>query len=324
MESSQRKPRCGFTLVELLVVVAIIGVLVGMLLPAVQQARESARRANCQNNMRQLGLAMHNYHEANRVLPFGVLADLNEDDSPLNSLGSYEATWMIPILPYIDQQSLYDTLTPLMQTVNADQWPEDPSVAEQTDLPIQSLVCPSDPASPKATMFHSDPDFRDGFSGNYSMCNGSTKLNASNDDDPSFQNGIFYHYSSTRLKDIADGTSKTIMGGEHIIVREPNNQRDWRGRYYRGKHIGVLVSTLEPPNTRLNDEIRVCRNTLVVAPCVGRGDGDDAVMYFRSHHPGGAHVILADGSITFVSDSIQRGVFQALGTREGYEAASVP
>ncbi|QDU61055.1 hypothetical protein Pan216_19080 [Planctomycetes bacterium Pan216] len=313
--------RVGFTLVELLVVIAIIGVLVGLLLPAVQQARESARRSQCQNNLKQLGQAMHNYHEAHGILPFGAMGDLSQTPA-CSTPGGCESTWMVMILPYIDQQSLYDKFSPLMDTTEAKEWMHtNAGNVVEAGVPIGTLVCPSDPNSPKTTAhWGGTHDYNDGFCGNYSMCNGDTTITTATDKDPGSQTGLFFHYSGIRFKDVSDGLSKTIMGGEHVAVRDSSSERDWRGRYYRGKHLGVLISTLETPNTQIPDRLIRCDNK-DYAPCTSN-QGSDNVMYARSVHPGGAHCILADGAVEFFSDSIDRSLFQGLGTRNGSEITS--
>ncbi len=321
MSTAVRRRPTGFTLVELLVVIAIIGVLVALLLPAVQAAREAARRTQCTNNLRQVSLAMHNYHDSNRSFPIGATSAY-QTDGP--GVGSREQTWMIGLLPYIEQGNLYDALRPFMATTPASEWSNNDKVPA-AGLAIPMLVCPSDPNSPKLTShWGATHDYNDGFCGNYAACAGSQKITAgaatSIAGTATNLNGTFMHLTATDFGSIRDGTSNTIMVGEIIAVKDPSGERDWRGRYYRGKHLGVLFSTLEGPNSKIPDELIRCVNDKF-APCT-QGSGDPGVMYTRSQHPGGSHIGLGDGSARFMNDGIDRLVFQAMGTRQGGEPIS--
>jgi len=301
----------GFTLVELLVVIAIIGVLVALLLPAVQAAREAARRSTCGNHLKQIGLGLHNYHDINLNLPMGALVDFSGGGSP-NGIGSRESTWTVGLLPFIEQENLYNQLSPLMGTHPALEWMEtDGGNVLACGEVIDVLTCPSDPHSGKTTAHHGGAhDYNDGFCSNYSGCMGSQKITTATDRN---LNGIFYHLQCTNFRDITDGTSSTLLVGEHIAVRDPSGERDWRGRFYRGKHLGVLFTSLEPPNTTVKDELIRCTDDQY-APCTTNQNTTNA-MYMRSLHPGGAQATFADASVHFISETVNTNTFRNLGQR---------
>lgn len=317
-----RRYRSGFTLVELLVVIAIIGVLVALLLPAVQAAREAARRMQCTNHLKQLGLAMHNYHDTVGSFPIGATSTYQAAGP---GTGGSEQTFMIALFPYIEQTALYNRLVPLMSTHSANTWMEtNGGNVLECGNPIPGLSCPSDPNNPKTTV-HWGPthDYNDGFCGNYAACAGSQKVSSNTVNTTTGRatelNGMFMHLNNTKFSTVTDGTSNTIMLGEIIAVKDPANERDWRGRYFRGKHLGVLFSTLEGPNTKIPDELIRCKQGDPLAPCT-QGGGDPAVLYARSAHSGGANVGLGDGSVRFINNTVDRITFQSLGTARGGEA----
>ncbi len=316
----RRNEPTGFTLVELLVVIAIIGILVALLLPAVQAAREAARRSQCSNNLKQLGLALHNYHDTHRVFPPGVLASGLNSKLPTNPRSM---SWMPMILPFIEQAPLYDQLQPYMQTTDSATFPSD-----LMNTVIESLVCPSDPAGGKTTAVHGggnppSHDYNDGFCGNYLLCGSGggpgsapnlevTQANSTN------LNGMFYYLSKTRMGDVTDGTSNTVMSGEILLVRESAGQRDWRGRYYRADHLSSIFSTNEAPNTPVPDKLRTL-DGITNPPVPTTVSTDPQVIYARSRHPGGVQVGMADASVRFVAQTVNLQTWKALGTRSGGE-----
>ncbi|HEY4261783.1 MAG TPA: DUF1559 domain-containing protein, partial [Schlesneria sp.] len=156
----RRTSRRGFTLIELLVVIAIIAVLIALLLPAVQQAREAARRTQCKNNLKQIGLAMHNYHDQCNTFPYGCL-----------NVGTYHQrdTWMQQILPMIEQGSLYNSYQADMSV-----WVMDVPTGIR-DKSLAALQCPSDPSSPAKGASGGTRSGGDGFQGNYVVCVGKTQ-----------------------------------------------------------------------------------------------------------------------------------------------------
>ncbi len=304
-----RAARAGFTLVELLVVIAVIGVLVALLLPAVQKVREAANRLKCQNNLKQLGLGLHNYHTTVGHLPPGNTDLMGLD--PGNE--SDRRNWAVTaLLPYIEQQAVsegverylangapYIVYCPLNKTV----------------MPI--FLCPSDPAGPKILTGGPGSTNQQGFHGNYAACAGSTAFNpASGADGGDNLNGLFYAFSATRFSDVADGTSNTLMLSE-LIVSPDLTTHDVRGRLFNpAKQGGVLFSTLYPPNTAVADRLQWCQS-IPPAPC--RSTYAEINLSARSYHAGGVNVLLADGSGRFVVDGIAPATWTALGTRAGGE-----
>jgi prepilin-type N-terminal cleavage/methylation domain-containing protein len=191
------RPRKGFTLVELLVVIAIIGVLVALLLPAIQAAREAARRTQCKNNMRNIGVALHNFHDVQGHLPAGWVADEPEGE-PGWGWGAY-------LLAYLEQNAL------LEQQVDLHSHIDEPENADARQAVVPIYLCPSDTAGNprfKLTGLH-DSLFEVGRS-NYAGVFGTEEV----EDDPSNGDGTFYHNSYVALRDILDGTSNTLITGE--------------------------------------------------------------------------------------------------------------
>jgi prepilin-type N-terminal cleavage/methylation domain-containing protein len=331
MNSLRLRPlrTAGFTLIELLVVIAVIAILIALLLPAVQQAREAARRTQCKNNLKQLGLAMHNYHDALSMLPPGSFTYLN--GWPLAKLSAANenlSCWMQQVLPYLDQAPLYNVLSPKMNNETLPSYVTDatgwgPEIA--TVLPV--LMCPSDPASPRTSGVAGYPYH--GFFGNYATCAGDTNYSGAYDSvtigtDPRGEHlsGMFYAISKTRIKDITDGTSNTLMAAEIIVEPVPSSDgigfNGRQGNYYDCEGGGCLFSTIYPPNNPVPDNVNDCKPTMAapMAPCFDPGRAGPYVLTTRSYHIGGAHALLGDGSVRFVSSNIDLVLFRNLGNRK--------
>ncbi|QDU63303.1 hypothetical protein Pan216_41810 [Planctomycetes bacterium Pan216] len=290
--------RRAFTLVELLVVIAIIGILVSLLLPAVQQARESARRSMCSNNLKQVALGLLNYHDAHNVFPYGArLGD------PLNGDTLVRDTWMHRILPFIDQTNLFDDY----EAWNGDNCWLAPDAIRSRAIPM--LMCPSDPAGPAFGGASTTP----GFQGNYVLLNGNGFVERYD------ANGLFWVSSDTKLGDVADGTSKTLLASEVIIRGSQPMSGAWGagGGYWGGASGGGYgFTTAEPPNPLLPDVLYGCKSTdFPGSPCFVRGSYGDPEIYARSYHPGGVNTALSDGTVQFFGNSTSRDVFRAMGTR---------
>ncbi len=285
---SRRKT--GFTLVELLVVIAIIGILVSLLLPAVQYARESARAASCWNNQKQLGIALHLYHDVHRRLPPGWAGS-----SPDNGWG-----WCSAILPQLEQNDLFNKL-------RRDLPIDDPLNQQARETPLPILLCPSDGVKSTFTIFGGLGDVEFG-----NMDVGTPLFNVSRtnyvgvfgteeiEDAPADGNGTFFFQSQMSLADLRDGLSNTLIVGER--------QSRLGGSTWTG-----VISAANNAKARI----------------VGIGDHtpnhkDHHFDDFTSKHPTGVHFLLGDGSVKRLSDSIHMDVYRALITRNGNEVTQIP
>ncbi|MGL4462579.1 MAG: DUF1559 domain-containing protein [Planctomycetia bacterium] len=290
--------RAGFTLLELLVVIAIVGVLVALLLPAVQQARSAARRVQCQNNLRQIGLALHSYHESLLVLPPGWV----QVDRP-TSLN--EAPAPIQILPFLGEQELFDAINFSVSFANQPNANQTVSVGV-----IRGLLCPADvgPVAP-ARQFYAKH--------NYVFNDGVGPMTFPAMLPRTTPTGVFSYNSAVRIEAIGDGSSHTAFASEVILA--PGD--DFRGVTWYSE--GPLYQHNRPPNTTTPDELR---NTLCVsipeAPCVGAFNAwyqKEWIMSARSRHAGGVVVLFGDGKTTFVGETVDPQVWRAMGTLDGGE-----
>ncbi|UUO06430.1 DUF1559 domain-containing protein [Blastopirellula sp. J2-11] len=326
----------GFTLIELLVVIAIIGVLIALLLPAVQQAREAARRMQCTNQMKQIGLAMHNYFATHTVFPPGKCAEVYSDlGAPPNPGPGGRIGWLPLLLPFIEHSALYDQIRPYLIGTASDynpsgsptNWP-----GAKTELP--SFKCPSDPNGSKSLGLTTSGSLSDRIFSNYVTCQGSTGTRLKAADSPTGENdatatrlnGMFYALSKTRIRDVTDGTTNTIMLGEiRLVEDDPSvgypDGSDFRGYLWNTDGPTTWFSTMSPPNTADPDRIYNCVRTDLAVPCSGQVNktGYTARLAARSAHTGGVNLGAVDGSIRFVGNTIDLDLYHALGTRSGGE-----
>ncbi len=330
-----RQPRSAFTLVELLVVIAIIGILIALLLPAVQAAREAARRSQCVNNVKQVGLALHNFVSAHGSFPHGtynLIDDYNNGTPPPYNGYNERRCWMHDILPFLEEPALYESIdryVRLQPNSTANSGPNCMSAPQRWQT-VPALMCPSDPANPKViTCSNGGPGpggtlmGSQGFSGNVVALAGNDYFNPTGAASSKSLNGVFFAISTVRTRDITDGTSKTLLTSEIVLVTDTANQDDIRGRYHNSRHGTTLFSTRLPPNSSNPDQMWFCISGQPMAPVVFQDPGVPGVFLLaRSYHPGGVNAGMADGSVRFVPDEIDPLLYKALGTRNGAETTT--
>jgi len=299
--SHTRSRNSGFTLIELLVVIAIIGILVALLLPAVQSAREAARRVQCKNNLKQMGVALLNYHDTFRSFPSGYI---NPRFATVAAGANHESWgWLALTLPFLEQQALHDQLGVTNQPLYQGFATGGPAFKELVQTTIPSFVCPSDTEYNKPGNVHQNRNFDDGVGvvaagiptpvrpglSNYIGVSGHRDVvqRASN-------SGIFFGDSAISMADITDGTSHTFAVGE----RDTKNCRSgtWLGvRNPNGSGTRGTQVVLGHSRPKLNQDASAIAWNTANSGC---GEG------FSSQHPGGSLFLLCDGSVRFVSDSI--------------------
>lgn len=369
----------GFTLVELLVVIAIIGVLVGLLLPAVQAAREAARRMSCSNNLKQLGLAFHNYHSAFGHLPAHAGGTNRKHSQSWSTVMRPSATGsgaantnhlsaLVPLLPFVEQQTLWEKISNQLPASGGLVWPpmgpcphmtlqdqdNNPYEPWQTTLP--AYRCPSDPGEglPATGRTNYGVCVGDSIVGQYDgLINQWGETVSAAGDTRQSQRGMFIMgWQKPGFRDVLDGLSNTIMGGEfntymgsdHITTRlkngvgahaapsacytgqDPDRPQFWgpsailygdpeqqRGmKWAAGMAIYTGFTTVLPPNGA------ICQDTSTNN--IHRSGG---IFSPSSRHPGGAHMLLGDGSVKFISESIEAGGDVGC-VRAGYSGPRAP
>jgi prepilin-type N-terminal cleavage/methylation domain-containing protein/prepilin-type processing-associated H-X9-DG protein len=333
--------RAGFTLIELLVVIAIIGVLIALLLPAVQSAREAARRAQCVNNLKQIALAAHNYMGAIGALPQGCTLQNDKNGTGLWTSGSL----FVPLGQYMEMVQVYNAANFDINIYNAENY-------TVSGIGIASLWCPSDGvAVAKARALPPgsglDPPGFNMYYTSYAGCTGTWFQFTLNQTRLAQMNGLFFLQSAVGYKDITDGTSNTIAFGEraHSLLNQ-SDQINWHW-WTSGNYGDTMFNTLYPINPfkrlQLTDGGGTTNND-------GEGGLDAYVSSASSMHPGGANFAMMDGSVKFIKETvnswaydpgtglprgltqtsglyvlapgIQLGTYQALSTRSGGETIS--
>jgi prepilin-type N-terminal cleavage/methylation domain-containing protein len=318
-QSPCRRPAvAGFTLVELLVVIAIIGTLVGLLLPAVQVARESGRLTTCKNQLKQIGLALHNHHDAKKYLPNGISDAPRVGDVDFWTGIQYanRSCWAQQILPYLEEEALFQAWRQYVAS-NPSGWAFNFGTGSTPNLtgagtPLPSLACPSDPSAPKRNVWG---NFKEGFHSNYRLCAGSSDVQR--ETAPVAKNGCFWYGSKVKFSDITDGTSKTLVATESLVVTDVSDSTtDRRGRIWNVSLGGeALFSTSGTPNTTTGDKIGNGCIATSMGPCTATGSGD--IAYPRSYHTGGVNAVMADAAVIFIANSVDATTFSRIGTRAG-------
>lgn len=293
----------GFSLVELLVVIAIIGVLVGLLLPAVQAAREAARRMSCTNNLRQLGLALHNYHDAFRTLPSGWMPASSPDVD--NGFGERWG-WSVFILPHLEQVPLYEQLN---VSIGQQPIPLANDLRAQTVLGI--LICPSDPAG---VFNESYPDPNGNFypKSNYPAVHGRGEEVSTLH---SGGNGMFSKGSRIRFADVTDGMSNTFAVGERDSRSSRRGVFGAVGDPYR--HAAVWIRAMPRPGsiTPTTQHGRSVTGVCTDIPNSTRLLNGASSRAFGSGHTGGSHFAFGDNSVHFISQAIDPITYGRLAQR---------
>lgn len=338
--------RTAFTLVELLVVIAIIGILVALLLPAVQAARESARRTQCVNNLKQISLSVHNYHDTHKKFPFGKGASY--PGAPVYARWSAHAL----LLPFMEQQNLHDTIdfkfapaTPGMGGVIGFM-PAYSNASGINVIPSQvfiaGFICPSDPTAVQGAW-----PGQNNYVGNQGgwLCDRGDQPGAPTDVSPTeIQTGVFYFLSQVRFSDAIDGTANTMMFSEKLRGNgSPNPRTDmfvmpnqtslnatyatcqatnpatatpltskWGWSWVMGENCCTLYCHVSQPNTF----------TCAGIPFPGTMTNMAMQVAATSRHPGGVNGAMMDGSVRFATSTIDLTVWRAIGTRASGEVVS--
>ncbi|WP_406698608.1 DUF1559 domain-containing protein [Singulisphaera sp. Ch08] len=342
----RRLRRSAFTLIELLVVIAIIAVLIALLLPAVQAAREAARRIQCVNNMKQLGLAIHNYNSVHSCIPpgrvWGPRPGKAATDFPKVFQGAPNTTWFCLMLPQIEQGNLANAFN---YSLGSEGW-AGPGLAAVDGFfanstvsasKISSFQCPSD----RQNQFQIIASYQGGMlskpimsKGNYAASWGNTNWGAARDGSLGLQyrRSAFGHDGDTTFASITDGTSNTVFVGE--VMQGATN--DIRGAMWTTVPGGCSFMTRYAPNSTKdylglrtggdflnNNEGLFCTSEPVQQlPCDFGASDSEAFAGSRSRHAGGVNVLLGDGSVRFVKNSVNQAVWQGLNTINSGEIIS--
>ena len=305
----RKRHAAGFTLVELLVVIAIIGILIALLLPAVQAAREAARRIQCANNIKQIGVALHNYLSTYQVFPPGGFTKLPADMCPLvtnDVVGDAGPPWTVLILPFLEQQARYDTYD-FSRPFAISTWETTAYNFPFQFKPNHAFQCPSDT--------NSTPEIANT---NYYGCQGGGAVpwcRSGEWERVFFNNGVFHNNSRIKVRDITDGTSNVVLIGETIYCPAAMPHYDPQVAWDTGLRIwhnaampwpSGLCATMEQINAAGPD----------YDPAVHPWPVGPASSTFASHHPGGCQFAMADGSVHFISEEIDIWVYRSLGARD--------
>lgn len=320
----------GFTLIELLVVIAIIAILVALLLPAVQQAREAARRSQCKNALKQIGIALHSYHDVHNTMPPGYVSRGVSSTDPASAETALGFSWATMILPFADYANLYETFNFSLDS-------NEPANLSSGQTSLSFFRCPSDPSQERFTMKDSSGSTITDTLGNpleLATANyvgiigyGSLSMTPGDPAGP----GILYRNSKVQFRDITDGTSNTIMAGERASVHQfdannPSMKVDANSTWYAAipgiapRSAGMMMM---PMMTEASPSLILGHvgqpGMMGMMPMHNVHNNTNHIVHFSSRHIGGSHFLLADGHVIFLSETIAYNTFRYLGTRNDEE-----
>ncbi|MEW4561768.1 DUF1559 domain-containing protein [Bremerella sp. JC770] len=283
----------GFTLVELLVVIAIIGVLIALLLPAVQQAREAVRRMSCSNQLKQIGIAVHNYHDTYNMMPAG--------HNP-----SARGAWAVHIFPFMELDNAYDVY------VQVQPWYR-PENRPFRDLEFEdSWACPS----ARSGAVHWNDTYAEGFRGTY-VGNGGIGTYHRDHENGLTAIGPFRVGHWMAFRDVTDGLTNTALVSE---IKRPlaTAGKDSRGTLIADSGANLFTANYTP-NSLVEDFTEHCQSEPGICPCSSNGSKGPHQLTVRSWHPGGVELLRADGSVGFTPETVSLEIWQALATVQGGE-----
>ncbi|MFO0865066.1 MAG: DUF1559 domain-containing protein [Gemmataceae bacterium] len=303
--------RNAFTLIELLVVIAIIAVLIALLVPAVQKVREAAARSQCQNNLKQVGLALHNYHDVYKTFPYGYKIEVTGDFHR-------RECWYQLILPYLEQDPLYRTYM-----ADTTEYIHNITNTIATTV-VPTLVCPSDGNAPGK----GGNGGTIAFQGSYVVCAGNGAVTGTDRTVVSSTPGGYFGANTKNKITCPDGSSNTLLTSEGIL--RTNGVGAWgeSGGYWGGSvHGSYAFSTFEVPNTTVADRVYSCKSTTFPnAPCENGNAGglNGRYNFARSYHTGGVIAGMGDGSVRFVANGVDRTMWQRAGdTSDGNPVTNI-
>ena len=292
----------GFTLIELLVVIAIIAILIALLLPAVQQAREAARRSTCKNKIKQIGLALHNYHDSFLIFPPSGVSSATGNYCTAGP-GYSGAPWTVQILPYLDGATRYNQVNFSATFISiADRGFDSGNNDIEWRRPNRNFQCPSDPNSTETVNNNNYYGVQGG--GNVGVICTSVSVR------PWMNSGIIFHNGNVRMSRISDGTTNVYLVGETkyqpLTAGNPSQYLGWASSDWPYPTYGA-------PSNTAGAVLPI--NSSTTNPAKSHTFSENNRM-FGSNHAGGCHFLMADGSVHFVSENIDLTTYQTLAVRD--------